>query len=109
MHSRSPDFRVVCGIDGCASEYRVYNSYYYHIKRKHTHHLLQTEEAEEQPLNLNGTPRTPETTATSPLFSVNSSETVCGAQGIPEAPAIITQLVSNVFLCLDVVCVCRKS
>ena len=32
VHSRSPDFRVVCGIDGCSSEYRVYNSYYYHVK-----------------------------------------------------------------------------
>lgn len=43
MHSRSPDFRVVCGIDGCANEYRVYNSFYYHIKRTHAHHLLQVE------------------------------------------------------------------
>ncbi|CAJ1086726.1 uncharacterized protein LOC127420693 isoform X2 [Xyrichtys novacula] len=39
LHSRSPDFRVVCGIDGCPNEYRVYNSYYYHIKRTHAHHL----------------------------------------------------------------------
>ena len=23
-HSSSPDFRVLCGIDGCAKEYRVY-------------------------------------------------------------------------------------
>lgn len=43
MHSRSPDFRVVCGIDGCANEYRVYNSFYYHVKRTHAHYLLQVE------------------------------------------------------------------
>ena len=39
LHSCSPDFRVLCGIDGCPNEYRVYNSYYYHIKRTHAHHL----------------------------------------------------------------------
>ncbi|MED6240391.1 hypothetical protein ATANTOWER_020424 [Ataeniobius toweri] len=45
MHSRSPDFRVVCG---CLSEYRVYNSFYYHVKRPHAHHLLNIEAPEEQ-------------------------------------------------------------
>lgn len=39
-HSRSPDFRVVCGIDGCDKEYRVYNSFWYHVKRHHAEHLL---------------------------------------------------------------------
>ena len=39
-HSRSPDFRVLCGIDGCAKEYRVYNSFWYHVKRCHEKHLL---------------------------------------------------------------------
>ncbi|KAL3969284.1 keratinocyte differentiation factor 1 [Sarotherodon galilaeus] len=48
MHSRSPDFRVVCGIDGCPSEYRVYNSFYYHVKRTHAHHLLGVEADEEE-------------------------------------------------------------
>ncbi|XP_029021786.1 uncharacterized protein LOC114864938 [Betta splendens] len=38
-HSRSPDFRVVCGIDGCSKEYRVYNSLWYHIRRNHREHL----------------------------------------------------------------------
>ncbi|KAK7895557.1 hypothetical protein WMY93_020882 [Mugilogobius chulae] len=38
-HSRSPDFRVVCGIDGCEKEYRVYNSLWYHIRRSHSVHL----------------------------------------------------------------------
>ncbi|KAM7378811.1 hypothetical protein PAMP_004408 [Pampus punctatissimus] len=34
-HSRSPDFRVICGIDGCTAEYRLFNSFYYHIRRTH--------------------------------------------------------------------------
>lgn len=38
-HSRSPDFRVVCGIDGCTREYRVYNSFWYHIRRTHSQYL----------------------------------------------------------------------
>ncbi|KAM3583191.1 uncharacterized protein V6R79_011079 [Siganus canaliculatus] len=38
-HSRSPDFRVICGIDGCSKEYRVYNSLWYHIRRNHREHL----------------------------------------------------------------------
>lgn len=41
-HSHSPDFRVKCGIDGCTKEYRVYNSFWYHIKRTHSQHLLRT-------------------------------------------------------------------
>ncbi|KAL3976394.1 hypothetical protein ACER0C_022280 [Sarotherodon galilaeus] len=36
MCSRSLDFRVVCGIDDCPSEYRVYNSFYYHATWTHT-------------------------------------------------------------------------
>lgn len=38
-HSHSPDFRVVCGIDDCVKEYRVYNSLWYHIRRTHSEHL----------------------------------------------------------------------
>ncbi|KAL4008313.1 hypothetical protein ACER0C_002165 [Sarotherodon galilaeus] len=38
-HSHSPDFHVVCGIDGCVKEYRVYNSFWYHIRRTHSDHL----------------------------------------------------------------------
>lgn len=34
-HSRNPDFRVICGIEGCTEEYRVFNSFYYHIRRTH--------------------------------------------------------------------------
>ncbi|XP_030579955.1 uncharacterized protein LOC115785156 isoform X1 [Archocentrus centrarchus] len=38
-HSRSPNFRVICGIDGCTEEYRVFNSFYYHIRRTHALYL----------------------------------------------------------------------
>ena len=38
-HSRNPDSRVICGIDGCTEEYRVYNSFYYHIRRTHALYL----------------------------------------------------------------------
>lgn len=38
-HSRNPDFRVICGIDGCTEEYRVFNSFYYHIRRTHVLYL----------------------------------------------------------------------
>lgn len=38
-HSRSPDFRLVCGIDGCTKEYRVYNSFWYHVRRTHSQYL----------------------------------------------------------------------
>ncbi|XP_034419413.1 uncharacterized protein LOC117751592 [Cyclopterus lumpus] len=41
QHSRSPDFRLLCGIDGCTEEYRVYNSFYHHVKRRHSQHLLE--------------------------------------------------------------------
>ncbi len=40
VHSSSPDFHVICGIDGCAQEYRVYNSFYYHVKRRHSSHFI---------------------------------------------------------------------
>ncbi|XP_061770753.1 uncharacterized protein LOC133561481 [Nerophis ophidion] len=64
MHSRSPDFRVVCGIDGCSSEYRVYNSFYYHVKRMHAHHLLQVQETEEVGSSGQRLPEAQERTAT---------------------------------------------
>lgn len=38
-YSRSPDIRIICGIDGCTKEYRVYNSLWYHITRNHYEHL----------------------------------------------------------------------
>lgn len=39
-HSRNADFRVICGIDGCTEEeYRVFNSFYYHITRTHALYL----------------------------------------------------------------------
>lgn len=38
-HSRNADFRVICGIDGCTEEYRVFNSFYYHIRRTHALYL----------------------------------------------------------------------
>ncbi len=38
-HSRNPDFRLVCGIDGCTKEYRVYNSFWYHLRRTHSQYL----------------------------------------------------------------------
>lgn len=40
VHSSSLDFHVICGIDGCAQEYRVYNSFYYHVKRRHSSHFI---------------------------------------------------------------------
>lgn len=39
LHSRSPDFWLLCGIDGCTEDYRVYNSYYHHVKRRHPLYL----------------------------------------------------------------------
>ena len=41
-HSRSPDFHIVCGIDDCSNEYRVYNSLWYHVRRAHPEHLSVT-------------------------------------------------------------------
>lgn len=38
-HSRNVDFRVICGIDGCTEEYRVFNSFFYHIRRTHALYL----------------------------------------------------------------------
>lgn len=34
-HSRSPEFWVYCGIDGCEKDFRVFNSFFVHIKRTH--------------------------------------------------------------------------
>jgi len=101
MHSRSPDFHVVCGIDGCPNEYRVYNSYYYHIKRTHAHHLLQVEGAEEEGSTHHGSPGTGER-ATNTQTNVNSpaAEMVCATQehssGIEEA-SIVTRTVRYYF------------
>ncbi|XP_051510871.1 uncharacterized protein LOC127415904 isoform X2 [Myxocyprinus asiaticus] len=80
LHSRSPDFRVVCGIDGCLSEYRVYNSYYYHVKRTHAHHLLQVEGAEEEGSTRHGSPGTRERTATNNQTNVSLVAEVCAMQ-----------------------------
>ncbi|XP_061767877.1 uncharacterized protein LOC133559880 isoform X2 [Nerophis ophidion] len=50
MHSRSPDFRLLCGIDGCTEEYQVYNSFFHHVKRRHSQHLVEsTRPAGERP------------------------------------------------------------
>lgn len=38
-HSRSPDFWVYCGIDGCEQDFRVFNSFFRHIKRTHPLYL----------------------------------------------------------------------
>lgn len=35
IHGRSPDFWVYCGIDGCEQDFRVFNSFFRHIKRTH--------------------------------------------------------------------------
>ncbi|XP_030270512.1 uncharacterized protein LOC115580373 [Sparus aurata] len=71
MHSRSPDFRFVCGIDGCPSEYRVYNSFYYDVKRTHAHHLLQVEAAEEEGPTRHGLPGAGERTASNDQTNVS--------------------------------------
>lgn len=39
VHSRSPDFWVYCGIDGCDQDFRVFNSFFRHIKRTHPLYL----------------------------------------------------------------------
>ena len=38
-HGRSSNFSVICGIDDCREQYRVFNSFYYHIKRRHASYL----------------------------------------------------------------------
>ncbi|KAF1394342.1 hypothetical protein PFLUV_G00025530 [Perca fluviatilis] len=38
-HSRSPDFWVYCGIDRCEQDFRVFNSFFRHIKRTHLQYL----------------------------------------------------------------------
>ena len=35
-HGRNAEFWVFCGIDGCEQEFRVFNSFYRHLKRTHT-------------------------------------------------------------------------
>lgn len=108
MHSRSPDFRVVCGIDGCPCEYRVYNSFYYHIKRTHAHHLLQVEGAEEEGSARQGSPGTSERTATTSQADGNSppTETVCAAQEysseIEEGSGIVARKVRHYFFFFSV-------
>ncbi len=39
IHGRSPDFWVYCGIDGCEQDFRVFNSFFRHIKRTHPLYL----------------------------------------------------------------------
>lgn len=34
-HGRNADFGVFCGINGCEQEFRVFNSFYRHLKRTH--------------------------------------------------------------------------
>lgn len=34
-HGRNADFWVFCGIDDCDQEFRVFNSFYRHLKRSH--------------------------------------------------------------------------
>lgn len=34
-HGRNADFWVFCGIDGCEQEFRVFNSFYRHLKQTH--------------------------------------------------------------------------
>nr|XP_046258520.1 uncharacterized protein LOC124066299 [Scatophagus argus] len=90
MHSRNPDFRVVCGIDGCPSEYRVYNSFYYHVKRTHAQHLLQVEAAEEERPTCHGLPGAGERTVTndqtnaSPVAEAESSSILTPVSGFEE-------------------------
>ncbi|XP_028297234.1 uncharacterized protein LOC114459068, partial [Gouania willdenowi] len=84
MHSRSPDFRVVCGIDGCPSEYRVYNSFYYHVKWTHAHHLLHVEAAEEEGSISRGLPGAGERTAANDQTNARPvAEAEASSIGIP--------------------------
>ncbi|XP_044063741.1 uncharacterized protein LOC122881523 [Siniperca chuatsi] len=84
MHSRSPDFRVVCGIDGCPNEYRVYNSFYYHVKRTHAHHLLQVEAAEEGHGLPGARAAANNQSNASPVAEAESSSIVIPASGFQE-------------------------
>lgn len=38
-HGRRQDFWVYCGIDGCEQDFRVFNSFFRHIKRTHPLYL----------------------------------------------------------------------
>ncbi|CAI5682238.1 unnamed protein product [Oreochromis niloticus] len=73
MHSRSPDFCVVCGTGDCPSEYKVYNSYY-HVKRTRAHHLLGVEADEEEGSTRHGLPGAGERTG--PINQTNASSSV---------------------------------
>lgn len=94
MHSRSPDFRVVCGIDGCPSEYRVYNSFYYHVKRTHTHHLLNIEADEDESTfdGVNERTATNEQTNTTPVPGAAAHSSVTSAK---KGSSIVVGTVSN--------------
>ena len=50
-HGRSPYFHITCGLDGCDAEYRVFNSFFYHLKRKHFD-FLDNGRPPTQPLNF---------------------------------------------------------
>lgn len=102
LHSLSPDFRVVCGIDGCPSEYRVYNSYYYHIKRTHVHQLLQVDRGEEQGSMWHTSLETCESTTKSNQTNIScvaeDQATQQHSSETEEASSIVTQTVS-IHLC----------
>lgn len=40
VHGQSQDFWVYCGIDGCEQDFRVFNSFFRHIKRTHPMYLM---------------------------------------------------------------------
>ncbi len=41
VHSHQPNFRVVCGIDGCPKAYSNYHSFRKHLRRKHNETVLE--------------------------------------------------------------------
>lgn len=36
-HGTSPNFDLICGIEGCPRQYRIFDSFYKHVKRTHGH------------------------------------------------------------------------
>ena len=38
-HGRNRNFSSICGIDDCREQYRVFNLFYYHLKRRHASYL----------------------------------------------------------------------
>jgi len=47
VHSDSSNFSILCGIDGCTSQYNKYNSLHRHVSRKHPSWLEKTHSSQQ--------------------------------------------------------------